>query len=76
MGVLPCNLRTGRHCKLVSQTYYGASVMVGRHYVVQTLVRQQCPQAIFVLSYAHQLNLVLKHSAKNIKKVKNCLSVI
>ena len=34
--------------KLVSQTYDGASVMAGHHCGVQTLVHQQCPQAIFM----------------------------
>lgn len=61
-----CNISN----KVICQTYDGASVMAGRHRGVQTLVREYCPQALFVHCYAHQLNLVLLHGAKNIKEVK------
>lgn len=56
--------------KLICQTYDGASVMAGRHGGVQAIVRRKYPNAIFVHCYAHQLNLVLLHSAKTIKEVK------
>ncbi|KAJ4446342.1 hypothetical protein ANN_13037, partial [Periplaneta americana] len=56
--------------KLVFQTYDGASVMSGRHGRVQAIIRRKYARAIFVHCYAHQLNLVLLHSAKTIKEVK------
>lgn len=37
---------------------------------IQSLARQQCPQVKSVYCCAQQLNLVLLHSAKNIKGVK------
>ena len=52
------------------QIYDGASVMASHNSGLQTLVHQQCPQAIFVHCYAHKLNLVLLNCAKNIKGVK------
>lgn len=56
--------------KLVSQTYDGASVMSGSKSGVQTIIKQTYPQALFVHCYAHQLNLVLLHSSKQILDVK------
>lgn len=56
--------------KLVSQTYDGASVMSGVKGGVQALVKKECPNALFVHCYAHQLNLVMLYCAKQIKEVK------
>lgn len=56
--------------KLVSQTYDGASVMSGNKGGVQTIIRRQCPSALFVHCYAHQLNLVMLYGSKNIKAVR------
>lgn len=56
--------------KLVSQTYDGASVMSGSKGGVQTIIKQTHPQALFIHCYAHQLNLVLLHSSKQIQDVK------
>jgi len=56
--------------KLVAQTYDGAAVMSGQHNGLQTLVRSKCKNAIFVLCYAHKLNLILKQSVDYIKECK------
>lgn len=41
--------------KLISQSYDGASVMSGRQSGVQTLIKNEYPNAYFVHCYAHQL---------------------
>ena len=62
--------KLGIQSKLVCQTYDGATLMSGKHGGVQKLVRDQCPNAIFIHCYAHQLNLVLLHGANSITEVK------
>ena len=50
--------------KLVAQTYDGAAVMASELNGVQAKVKEKVPEAMFTHCYAHQLNLVLLHSAK------------
>ncbi|VVC25652.1 Ribonuclease H-like domain,HAT, C-terminal dimerisation domain,Domain of unknown function DUF4371 [Cinara cedri] len=57
--------------KIICQTYDGASVMSAEKNGVQFHIKQIHPNASFIHSYAHQLNLVLLHGAKTIKTVKN-----
>lgn len=56
--------------KLICQTYDGASVMSGSRGGVNAIIKQQCPNAMFIHCYAHRLNLVLLYGAKTIKKVR------
>lgn len=56
--------------KVISQTYDGASVMAGSKGGVQKIVKDSCPNALFIHCYAHQLNLVLMYGANHIKDVK------
>ena len=46
--------------KLLAQTYDGAAVVRGSVGGVQVLMKETCPNAIFVHCYAHQLNLTLQ----------------
>ncbi|XP_053577418.1 zinc finger MYM-type protein 1 isoform X2 [Bombina bombina] len=50
--------------KLVAQTYDGASVMASDLNAVQAKIKEKVPEATFMHGYAHNLNLVLSHSAK------------
>jgi hypothetical protein len=52
--------------KLVSQTYYGASVMQGAQNGVQKLGRDVYSFVHFVHCYARQLNLIMQHVCPNI----------
>ena len=56
--------------KLVSQTYDGASVMSSELSGVQAKIKEKVPEAMFTHCYAHKLNLVLAHSAKNKKYIR------
>ncbi|KAJ6633916.1 hypothetical protein lerEdw1_014256, partial [Lerista edwardsae] len=56
--------------KLVAQTYDGASVMVSDLDEVQAKIKEKVPEAMFTHCYAHNLNLVLSHSAKCIPECK------
>ena len=56
--------------KLICQSYDGASVMAGSLGGVHAIIKQQCPNAMFIHCYAHRLNLVLLYGAKKIKKVR------
>lgn len=56
------------------QTYDGASVMSGERGGVRACVKEQCPRALFIHCYAHQLNLVLLRGSKTIRAVKRFVS--
>ena len=56
--------------KLICQTYDGASCMSGQHGGVQALVKQHCPNALFIHCYAHKLNLVLAQGTNNVQAAK------
>lgn len=55
--------------KLIGQSYDGASVMSGHLNGLQTKVKDEVPQAIFIHCLAHCLNLILSQRCKNIS---NC----
>ena len=50
--------------KLVAHTYDGAAVMSSELDGVQARIKEKVPEAMFTHCYAHNLNLVLSHSAK------------
>uniref|UniRef100_A0A3B4ULN7 TTF-type domain-containing protein n=1 Tax=Seriola dumerili TaxID=41447 RepID=A0A3B4ULN7_SERDU len=50
--------------KLVAQTYDGAAVMASALNGLQAKVKAIAPSAMFVICYAHRLNLVLSQGAK------------
>ena len=52
---------------LVSQCYDGASVMSGCNTGVQTIIKEKCPQAVYIHCSAHRLNLVLVDVSKQVK---------
>jgi hypothetical protein len=56
--------------KIICQTYDGASCMSGQHGGVQALVKQHCPNALFIHYYAHKLNLVLAQGTNNVQAAK------
>lgn len=57
--------------ELIAQTYDGAAVMSGNVGGVQTLMKENYPNAIFVHCYAHQLNLTLQQvCASRISELK------
>ena len=56
--------------KRICQTYDGASCMSGQHGGVQALVKQHCPNALFIHYYAHKLNLVLAQGTNNVQAAK------
>ncbi|XP_006009466.1 uncharacterized protein LOC102349681 [Latimeria chalumnae] len=56
--------------KLVSQSYDGAVVMPGELGGLQAIIKMEAPQAIFVHSFAHQLNLILQQGAQCIKETR------
>ena len=51
---------------IVSQGYYGTSMMSGRCAGVQKRVIEVVPQAIYIHCFAHILNLVLVDCSKNV----------
>ena len=56
--------------KRICQTYDGASCMSGQHGGVQALVKQHCPNALFIHCYAHKLYLVLAQGTNNVQAAK------
>ena len=62
--------------KLVAQTYDGAAVLSSQINGVQALVRQKCPQAMYVWCSAHILNLVLSKSFERVAETKRFFSII
>ena len=56
--------------KLVAQTYDGASVMLSELNRVQAKIKEDVPEAMFLHSHAHKLNLVLLHLAKCMPEYK------
>ena len=52
---------------LVSQCFDGASVMSRCNAGVQKLVKEKCPQAVYIHCCAHRLNLVLVDVAKHVR---------
>lgn len=63
--VMPKNV-----AKLIGQTYDGAAVMRGVHNGVHVRVKEKYPHAHYVHCFAHQLNLILKNSAKDKESAK------
>ncbi|CAB3244944.1 unnamed protein product [Arctia plantaginis] len=62
--------------KLVAQTYDGAAVLSSQINGVQALVRQNCPQAMYVWCSAHILNLVLSKSFERVAETKRFFGII
>ncbi|XP_022161669.1 zinc finger MYM-type protein 1-like isoform X2 [Myzus persicae] len=60
--------------KIICQTYDGAAVMAGKVISVPGLIKNTYPNAIFIHSCAHQLNLVFLHGSKTIKAVRLFIS--
>ena len=56
--------------KLIAQCYDGASVMRGHLTGLQSKIKSQAPQALFVYCCGHRLNLVLKQSVSNISECR------
>lgn len=56
--------------KLIAQTYDGAAVMASELNGLQSKVKGDAPQALFIHCYAHQLNLVLSKSVKDIRQAR------
>ncbi|XP_022171540.1 zinc finger MYM-type protein 1-like, partial [Myzus persicae] len=54
--------------KCFGQGYDGAAVMSGQHSGVQTLIRSDFPNAVYVHCCAHNLNLVISDAAKSSRK--------
>ena len=48
--------------KMIGQDYVGASSMSGKEKIVQAIVKESCPLAVYVHCSAHVLNLVLVKS--------------
>ena len=53
-------------CNLRGQGYDGAASMSGKESGLQTSVRQENPQALWVYCFGHNLNLVVQDSIKKI----------
>ncbi|XP_028677925.1 zinc finger MYM-type protein 1 isoform X1 [Erpetoichthys calabaricus] len=62
--------------KLVAQTYDGASVMASELNEVQAKVKEKAPTAMFIHCYAHELNVVLLHSAKSIPECRTFFKTV
>lgn len=62
--------------KLVAQTYDGAAVLSSELRGVQALIKEKCPQALYVWCSAHVLNLVLSKSFERISETKRFFSII
>lgn len=62
--------------KLCAQTYDGAAVMSGEINGLQRLIKNVCPNAVFVHCYAHCLNLILQKSIQSISVFKRHFSNI
>ncbi|XP_063065702.1 zinc finger MYM-type protein 1-like [Engraulis encrasicolus] len=56
--------------KLVCQTYDGGCCMSGGQGGVQAVVKSQCPNALFIHCYAHELNHVLAQGTKVIQAAR------
>ena len=56
--------------KLVAQCYDGASALSGQHRGVQSIVKEEYPNAHYVYCYAHQLTLVLQQATSQIDSVR------
>ena len=73
-NVLNClnSILPGSHDKqkLVAQCYDGASVMIGQHRGVQSIVKDAYPNAHYVHCYAHQLNLILQQAVSQITSIR------
>ena len=60
----------------IGQCYDGASVMSGCNAGVQALIQAQFPQAVYVHSYAHRLNLVLVDVVKRLPVASNFFALM
>ncbi|XP_016661890.1 zinc finger MYM-type protein 1-like [Acyrthosiphon pisum] len=60
--------------KFICQTYDGAAVMAGKVISVPGIIKNTYPNAMFIHSYAHQLNLIFLHGSKTIKDVRLFIS--
>lgn len=56
--------------KLVGQCFDGASVMAGQVNGLQSKIKNEAPQAVFVHCAAHRLNLVLQQSCNSISECR------
>ncbi|KAF0748626.1 zinc finger MYM-type protein 1-like, partial [Aphis craccivora] len=61
--------------KCFGQGYDGAAVMSGQHSGVQTLIRSDFPNAVYVHCCAHNLNLVISDAAKSSSKVQTFFNI-
>ena len=61
---------------IVSQGYYGASVMSGCCSGVQQRIKEIAPQAVYVHCYAHCLNLVLVDCTKSVSDAAEFFSLM
>lgn len=62
--------------KCFGQGYDGAAVMSGQHSGVQTLIRSDFPNAVYVHCCAHNLNLVISDAAKSSSKVQTFFNIV
>lgn len=62
--------------KVVAQTYDGASVLSSEVNGVQSIIRQQCPLAMYVWCSAHVLNLILSKSFERVSETKRFFSTV
>lgn len=62
--------------KIVGQSYDGGSNMMGSIKGVRTLIRQECPMAIFIWCYMHRFSLVIENSVDKCVPVKNFFGIL
>jgi hypothetical protein len=62
--------------KLIGQSYDNAAVMSGERGGVQKLIREKCPNVLFIPCYAHTLNLVLSRALEKIPDLKSFFGTI
>ncbi|KAF0709878.1 zinc finger MYM-type protein 1-like, partial [Aphis craccivora] len=62
--------------KCFGQGYDGAAVMSGQHSGVQTLIRSDFPNAVYVHCCSHNLNLVISDAAKSSSKVQTFFNIV
>ena len=61
--------------KMRAQGYNGAADMAGVHRGVQAIIKQHVPEAVYIHSKAHSLNLAIGHASKE-PLVRNMLSTL
>ena len=60
----------------ISQCYYGASVMSGTYSGVSARIMEENPRAIYSHCHAHQLNLALVDTCKNLSAASDFFSLL